>query len=469
LDNSCCTFDQRSTLRKVDYQIWFCADFFYGGILNFFDTLIDWKYFNQLNGLRKGFWAILDQGVLALGSFILHVFVARYLTQSEYGFFILFFSVFLLLAALHTAFITEPMLVFGGGKFIDKFGSYFNRLLFFHLCLGIVGFFLFVFLFVLIRKFNLISNPFIIFSLGFGTPLILFNFLVRKAFYAKQKPFWSLIGSLIHFAVLIIGLWVLKEGERINPENIFYLLGVSGMVAGLPFLVFFRKENTLRIKNKPTGIVSTHWKYGKWAFLTTVTNWLPWNLNFILLSFFSLSLVGSVRVLLNFLLPVSTLLMALSGIYLPMVSRTFYKGDFYKFRKVILNFFSIYIFLSIIYCIFLFLFGGSIFDWLYSGKYSNFRNLVPFFGLIQIPLAPVMVMGLVFRGLGRSDFGLRNYLPYGLLAVVLGTIGAFFYREIGLLVGFLVASTLGFLISLQNFVNIFGKEDEYSPFFRRAN
>ena len=87
----------------------------------------------------KGSLAILDQGLFAGSNFLLNVLLARWLDPADYGAFALAYSVFLLLGVFHTAILTEPMLVFGPGKYRERFHEYLGILLRGHCVLMLPG------------------------------------------------------------------------------------------------------------------------------------------------------------------------------------------------------------------------------------------------------------------------------------------------------------------------------------------
>src|ERR1700685_915370 len=83
----------------------------------------------------KGSLAVLDQGLFASSNFLLNVLLARWLAPADYGAFALAYSIFLLLLVLHNALLTAPMLVFGSGKYRERFREYLGVLLRVHFTL----------------------------------------------------------------------------------------------------------------------------------------------------------------------------------------------------------------------------------------------------------------------------------------------------------------------------------------------
>ena len=62
-------------------------------------------------------------------NFVVNILLARWLTPAEYGAFALAYSVFVLLGVFHIAILIEPMLVFGPGRYRERFPEYLGILL----------------------------------------------------------------------------------------------------------------------------------------------------------------------------------------------------------------------------------------------------------------------------------------------------------------------------------------------------
>src|SRR3979409_2012944 len=78
--------------------------------------------------MQRGAWAVADQALFALANVFLNVALARWLPSDQYGAFAVGYSLFLFICAFHTALLTEPMLVFGPGKYATQPRSYLNLL-----------------------------------------------------------------------------------------------------------------------------------------------------------------------------------------------------------------------------------------------------------------------------------------------------------------------------------------------------
>ncbi len=70
--------------------------------------------------LNRGFWALADQAVVSLGTFLLNVLVARHLPVEDFGGYALVFWVVLFLNAIHASVVVYPLSI--GSAAVDRAG-----------------------------------------------------------------------------------------------------------------------------------------------------------------------------------------------------------------------------------------------------------------------------------------------------------------------------------------------------------
>jgi hypothetical protein len=73
--------------------------------------------------IGKPGWAVIDQALFAFSNFALNLLLARWLSPNEYGIFADDYTALLLIATLHTALLTDPMLEIGPGKYRDRLSN----------------------------------------------------------------------------------------------------------------------------------------------------------------------------------------------------------------------------------------------------------------------------------------------------------------------------------------------------------
>src|SRR6202140_2571841 len=138
--------------------------------------------------LGRGTWAVTDQGMFALTNVALNVLLGRWLTSDQYGAFAVGYSLFLLIGAFHTALLTEPLLVFGPGKYARQRRTYLGLLLRGHWALTVIGSLL-----LIIAGLGLTLNGVgplaqTCFGLALAAPFSLLMWFARRASYVTVQP-----------------------------------------------------------------------------------------------------------------------------------------------------------------------------------------------------------------------------------------------------------------------------------------
>ena len=386
----------------------------------------------------RGFWAVMDQGLFATSNFILNILLARWLTPAEYGAFAVAYTIFLLLGTFHTALITEPMLVFGSGKYKDCFFQYLRVLLRGHwLFTAIVGllFAAAALVFVVTTHSPLTS---VFFGLAIASPFILFQWLMRRACYVNLQPQFAACAGAVYMALMLLGAYGLYHFTWLGAATALGIMALSSLVSGM-WLV---KRLTPIQESRYPGTLQQdsrqdHWKYGKWALGTAMLTWIPGNINYLLLPIWgNLQDAGAYRALLNLFLPVMHITTALGGFLIP----TFVNArSSAKFSKLICRLLILFVVTPTIYWLILGLTAEPLIRFLYAGKYVEFSKLLWIAGLIPIISAVVAVSGAVLRALELPD---KVFIAYACSTATMLTIG------VGLLIMLGVRGALiGWLLS----------------------
>src|SRR5829696_6632675 len=144
--------------------------------------------------LTKGFWAVTDQGLFAGSNFALNIMLARWLTPQEYGAFSTAFAVFLLVGGIHTATLTEPMLVFGPGKYKDHHSEYLGALIYGHLGFAALGSIALLLAALGFALWGATSLSTVLVALALAELFILLLWLLRRACYVRLEPHLAVSG-----------------------------------------------------------------------------------------------------------------------------------------------------------------------------------------------------------------------------------------------------------------------------------
>lgn len=317
--------------------------------------------------LRKGSWSILDQGLFAISNFAVNVLLARWLTPEAYGAFTVAFIIFLLGVAVHGGLFTEPMLVFGAGRFQHRVPSYLRVLLAGHvryvvavgLALGIVAGAFFVG--------GEVELAAALGTLAVAQAFIMFLWLMRRACYVVFRPQLATLAGA-GYLVLVVGSAVaLQQMGMLTGPIAFGVMGGGALVSGGALAwrlgVFHAQDQSGLVEE----VRAAHWEYGRWASATGGLEWLHGALPFLVLPLF-VGFEGSatLRALFNLAMPALQGFSALVLLALPVFVQAREKGQLFQTAR---NLGVALAGLAVGYGLLVGLFGTSIVAWLYRGQY----------------------------------------------------------------------------------------------------
>jgi O-antigen/teichoic acid export membrane protein len=405
----------------------------------------------SLPWVGKGSLAILDQGLFSGTNFIVNILLARWLAPAEYGAFALAFSVFLLLGVFHNAILIEPMLVFGPGKYRERFSEYLGILLRGHFALMLPGAALMVAVAFLLGWLYSPEVEQTFLALAIAGPFILLLWLLRRAFYVRLNPGWAAAGGGVYLLILLASVLALRRAGRLSPATGFLAMAAGSLITSLILLALLRPKLTMD-SSAIRAVAADHWRYGRWSVATAGISWLPSNVYYLLLpNWFGLEGAGAFRALMNLAMPVLHSIGALSGILLPVLVGNWKQSGYHRVAKTIRSFLALFLFGSALYLILLWGLRSEIFQLLYGGKYQKYALLPVFLvGLLPFGASVVTVLGSGLRALERPDSVFWCYvassgaalglgIPLVSMAGITGALG-------GLLFSYLTTGTLMYLL-----------------------
>ena len=168
---------------------------------------------------RQSSLSFLDQGLFSGSSFLLNVFLARWLSKEAYGAFAVCFAGMLFLTGFHNVLLIEPMTVIGPSCYPDRLTGYFGAQLRTHfllvgplslLALAVGGI-------LMLGPARSVLTPAVA-SSAIGFPLILLFYLVRRMCYVVQNPMAAVRASAMYGVTLVLGAFALEHAQIAKPE-----------------------------------------------------------------------------------------------------------------------------------------------------------------------------------------------------------------------------------------------------------
>jgi len=388
----------------------------------------------------KGFWAVMDQGLFAVSNFTLNVLLARWLAPTDYGAFSVAYTIFLLLGTFHTAILTEPMLVFGPGKYKERLGAYLAVLLRGHWLFGVLVGILFAVTGLALWRFGHSPLTPAIFGLAVASPFILFQWLMRRACYVNLQPRLAAFAGAIYMALMAAGVFGLYRFGWLGAATGLVVMAGASLVSGLWLAWQLRVDRNVEGGELAREAISNHWRYGRWAVGTAALMWFPGNSFLLFLpNWWGLEASAAYRAMLNLLLPVMNFTTALGVLLLPSLVRL---RESPSFRPTVFRLILLFLLAPSAYWVLLAFLGEPIIQLLYGGKYGGYSHLLWLASLIPLLAAVSNVCGAALRALELPNQVFLTYVCSTGVAVTLGLRLVRLWGVEGAFVGWLLAYTV---------------------------
>lgn len=334
-----------------------------------------------------------------MANVLLNVLLARWLAPDEYGAFAVAYSCFLFIGALHTALLTEPLLVFGPGKYVNQTRSYLALLLRGHWILTAVGSLLLIIAGFVLRFNGVRPLSQALFGLALATPFSLLMWFSRRSAYVRFQPRLATIASAGYLVLLLAGLIALAGLHLVSIFSAMLTLSVAGAISGLWLMRNINRalpDGEESITSMP--VVAVHWRYGRWASATSVLMWVPLNLFFVVLSVLvNFEATGAFKALSNLVLPLLQANAALGSLLLPAMALRRHNHE--QFKKLLRTSLVLFAAGACIYSLVIGAFGSDLVHLIYGGRYDSQANLLRLLLLIPLLDGAMVVLSNALRSL----------------------------------------------------------------------
>jgi O-antigen/teichoic acid export membrane protein len=383
------------------------------------------KFIHGLGWVKKGSWAIADQGLFAGSNFIATLLLARLLSPANFGMYALLYSAVLFVTSVHNPLIMEPMLLFGATRYEGRFRSYFQLLLSIHwlftfsVCLlalvtaGCLGY-------ISSRELSAVFAAFL------AAPCILFCWMGRRSCYVRSVPNIASFGGLVYLLFFVLGTLGLSRLGYLSAATVFGLMAIASVAAGLVTLP--NADDTVAMPVRWRPVVIEHWIYGRWALGGGAMYWVPasWYY-FVLASAAGLSAVGHLRALTLLIAPVAQVTSATGLLILPRLARE--RSDIGRFRRTIALSVLVLMVATLTYWFVVGAFGAWAGNLLLSAKWHfQTHDLIPL-GAIPFLAAIGSVFCQALRARGETK---SVCMAYAAAAFVTVTMGTFLVKRFGI-------------------------------------
>lgn len=421
------------------------------GLASFANTFYRW-------GLKGGL-GILDQVVFSGANFLTSVFLARWLSNKDFGEFAIGLAVLTFFIQVYTSCALEPMSVLGPSDYRDRLASYLFGQVWLLFLVSIPIGILLVFAIWLSRSTSVGSV--LTFS-AISLPFVLFPLLMRRIFYVLSKPSISLLGSVIYLLGLLLAYYLARRYGGLNGVNSILIISLAGLLSSLLLIGLLRMEITTFDKINLSKILVETWSFGRWLIASGVLIGLATQSQIYLVGALSdIEDAGGVRILQTFIQPIMLTSTAFSALATPSITADFASGSYKSMQRKVFLFTLVLGSTALIYEFLLFLFSGSVNQFLFDGKYSSFSSQIPIWGF-----APVLLSffwgGVISLQATKNpqamliisgSWALFSLIPALIIIPILGTWGATISVVSGFCAAFMSTWVLYWTLVHQKYLN----------------
>jgi O-antigen/teichoic acid export membrane protein len=382
-------------------------------------------------------WAVADQAFFSLGNLLLHLLLARWLLEGEYGAFASSYAVLVLAGTVHTALLTEPLLIFGNARFQGKLAAYVRVVRRFHFLLTLLMAVVLVAVYLALRAVGEATLSEGALGVSIAVVFSLLFYLYRKACYLLARFGLAAAASVVYLIALTSGLYLFLVLDRLNLVTGYILLGAASLIASVfvHVLLGFRAEAWASDADIRHEVLAAHIRYGRWALGTGLLLWIPSQMYYFVLPMAG-DLEGNAafRAIMNVVMPLVQTNLALANVMLPHLVRIRdgpQAGPYViKFRIIVLG-------LCFVYWMGVASFAHPLIDLVYGGRYVTHASLLWLAGAIPLVAWLAMTERTVLQALERPDLIFwGNALGSG-VALTVGVYLTFRYDLRGALIGML--------------------------------
>lgn len=339
----------------------------------------------------KGALSIVDQGVYSGSNFLFSVFLARWLSPSEYGAYALAFAILLVFYQLHQSFITDPMGVLGPANYPTQLRDYMLVQLKLHFVITFIGGLL-----VGIASLGLASylvGDAMLFArdlgvMGLSLPFLLLPWFLRRVFYVLHLPEISALASLFYAVGVFVVLQLFRYTYFLNSYTAILVLAIASLFCSVFLLLRLCAMQKTDLTIEFNKIFLQNWRYARWLVGSALFMVLAGQMQiFVAGNLLGVKDAGVIDVMQTFSQPMILTIGAVSALVTPRLSYDYTQKKIFALKHKV-NVVAAFLFcLSLFYEVMLFFSRGSLERILYNGKFGAYVDLIPLFGLVPVLLS----------------------------------------------------------------------------------
>jgi O-antigen/teichoic acid export membrane protein len=332
--------------------------------------------------LKKIFIAIVSEGLLSLSNFFLGILVARYAIKSEYGLYVVLFSIIGIIGAYQNALINGPMMVLIHHKneeekkiyasSLEKGKNYIFLSAIIVLCTVAICYINYI------QATELLSTHIIIVSIV--SFIYLSKEYMRTLCFVSMDTNTILSMDILNVCIIFAGMALCIFTTEISAINAIVILGTGYLIS----YGYAKQKGEWQLEKENIDIrkaLSENWDYGKWS-MTGVTCSLVQDRGYIYIVTFILGLnaLADISAARLFMMPIGLLNLSSTRIAVSKGSKLLSQEKQYEFRIFLFYLIITLLLIWFIYFVFIMYYSDIMINIL-GEKYANTKNLLIYWGI----------------------------------------------------------------------------------------
>ncbi len=370
---------------------------------------------------RKGGAGLLDQVLSSAAGFAVNILAARYLEPDEYGSFAVAYSVFLLAAALHTAVVTEPMMVLGPGKYRLAFGCYLRVLLRGNLAVTTCGGALMALAAGVVFSAGLAALARSLLLVAVTLPVTLLWWLARRAAYASLRPARAAAGSALGLAASVGGVLLLRRSGLLSAPAVLAVVAAANLASSALVLPSLGPARAADPAVTVRTVLADHWRFGGWNILATALYWFSGQVVLVVVpAVLGLGASAAIAAVSNLFRPLNVLVQSASLLVISSLSSLrSQQQPAGPQAKVVTLPAAAAAGAAVLYGALVTVLSRPLFSAVYAGRYAEHAGLVPLFALGHVASAVLQVLSAALKSGGDTKSVASVWAVSSILVAVL--------------------------------------------------
>jgi O-antigen/teichoic acid export membrane protein len=396
--------------------------------------------FQHRRAMGRGFWSLCDQGIVSSGNFLSNIFLARAVSEYDYGTFALLFMILLALNNVHASLITYQISVRASTCDHSTARKFIGSGLLATILLSL-----------------LLAIPLAIACLAVGQPRLIplaipamllwqLQETVRRGLMARLRFAEACIGDALSFLGQAAIIFYLAHHGKATIANVFIAMAATSLVAMLVQILqlgFVQITTALIPEFARNG-----WSMGRWLLMNNLLSVLNLQaIGWIIATFHGREQVAQIQAISNILGMTHPVLMGLSALIVPATAKARANGGTRHGARVAFTYAAMGAAMLIPIYLVIALIPHDVLYAFYKNKYIDCTGLLRIIALVYSIDFIGQMMGAMLSGLEQTRSVFLASLCMGVVTVLFTVPLAIKFGILGALIGACLSVTTRMLAS----------------------